>query len=218
MVFLERRRYGSPSNYNWYITYCGKQITSGTPTLPGLSRKDITSVITEGGTLATNLSTIYVVGLQLRKDQLWTTNGNPEMYVLKMVSSNEVYLQRIVNTAGRSSANNTSSGWSTAGPYTVLDLYNLTNYPQNSRIADFVITPDGTRLICVFEDASLHQWSMSSAWDITSTITHDGSQYIPIKRGTAHMPTHIRFNSDGTLVYIVNRDSMVYQYSVLLDI
>jgi hypothetical protein len=219
MVFLERRRQsGSPITYNWYITYCAKQITSGSSTLPGLSRKDITGVITEGGTVS-SLSQMYVVGLQLRKDQLWANNGNPEMYILKMIGApSQVYLQRIVNTSGRTSANNSNSGWSTAGPYTVLDLYNLTNYPQNARIADFVITPDGTRIICVFEDASLHQWSMSSAWDITSTITHNGSQYIPIKRATAHMPTHIRFNSDGTLVYIVNRDGMVYQYSVLLDI
>ncbi len=72
---------------------------------------------------------------------------------------------------------------------------------------------DGTKVYMIgLQNDSIHQYSVSIPFDVTSTVTLDGSFFVG---GDDNLPTGMAWNDDGTKVYMVgDQNHNIYQYSV----
>ena len=84
---------------------------------------------------------------------------------------------------------------------------------QDAQPSDFAFNTDGTKMYMVGENSdSVHQYSLTSGFDV-STASYDSVSFSVAAQETT--PTSIRFNTDGTKMYILGLiNDRVSQYSL----
>jgi len=83
---------------------------------------------------------------------------------------------------------------------------------QDNSPSGIFFKPDGqTVYICGYQNASVYEYSLSSAWDI-STMSYVGSFSLSSQETT---PTDLFFKSDGLKMYLIgNTNDSVYEYNL----
>lgn len=82
---------------------------------------------------------------------------------------------------------------------------------QTASAYDFTISSDGTKIYVSNNDSPMYQYTMSTAWDI-STASYDSVTFA-VSGQTPDDGWYVQFNSDGTKMFGVNADD-IYQYSL----
>ena len=82
---------------------------------------------------------------------------------------------------------------------------------QTGTSYDFTISSDGTKIYVSDNDSPMYQYTMSTAWDI-STASYDSVSFA-VSGQTPDDGWYVQFNSDGTKMFGVNADD-IYQYSL----
>ncbi|SNS93446.1 Por secretion system C-terminal sorting domain-containing protein [Ekhidna lutea] len=82
---------------------------------------------------------------------------------------------------------------------------------QSTSVRSVTFSADGFKMFLMAGDRNVYQYSLSSAFDLGSTVTHDGSPYAT----GMNEPRGIKFNPDGTKMYIVdNKLNQITQFSL----
>ena len=91
------------------------------------------------------------------------------------------------------------------------DYLDLSSYSQvGSSIYDIRFNPDGDLLHIVDNTNSLiHQFSLGTAWDISGTVTYDGSTSL---NSSSYYGFHL--STDGTKLYTINSSRNIEEYDV----
>jgi hypothetical protein len=87
------------------------------------------------------------------------------------------------------------------------------NFSEDSDVKDIIFKSDGTKMYAVGNtNNTIYQYSLSIAWDITTT-SYDSVSFSITSEDTA--PTGIEINSFGTAIYISGSSTdTVYQYTL----
>ena len=94
-------------------------------------------------------------------------------------------------------------------------LYSSMGSGVSPQLTGFVFNADGTKIITIGKTHDkLDQWSLSTAYDITSSsLSHDSVQF-----SVANQATHsecVRANNDGTKLYVVcSATDKIYEYDL----
>lgn len=93
------------------------------------------------------------------------------------------------------------------------DSVNLDLSSQSTGMSGLIFKPDGTKLyICDNVNDSVYQYSLTTAWDL-STASYDSVSFSVASQ--ASIPSGVRFNSDGTSMFICdNGTDSIYQYTL----
>ena len=83
---------------------------------------------------------------------------------------------------------------------------------QSADIMGVDFKPDGTKMYLISAQQNIYQYSLSTAWDV-STATYDSISFSVSSQETA--PESVRFSSDGTKMFVVGQIAdTVFQYSL----
>ena len=95
---------------------------------------------------------------------------------------------------------------------TTYDSKTVATTSQDTTGNDIFIKPDGTSMYIIGDaNNTVYQYTLSTAWDV-STASYASKSF---SVGSQHsFPHGIHFKSDGTKMYMVANDSVVYQYSL----
>ena len=93
------------------------------------------------------------------------------------------------------------------------DSVNLDLSSQSAGMSGLTFKPDGTKLYtCDNVNDSVYQYSLTTAWDL-STASYDSVSFSVASQ--ASIPSEVRFNSDGTSMFICdNGTDSIYQYTL----
>jgi len=93
------------------------------------------------------------------------------------------------------------------------DSVNLDLSSQSAGMSGLTFKPDGTKLYtCDNVNDSVYQYSLTTAWDL-STASYDSVSFSVASQ--ASIPQGVRFNSDGTSMFICdNGTDSIYQYTL----
>lgn len=93
------------------------------------------------------------------------------------------------------------------------DSVNLDLSSQSAGMSGLTFKPDGTKLYtCDNVNDSVYQYSLTTAWDL-STASYDSVSFSVASQ--ASIPSGVRFNSDGTSMFICdNGTDSIYQYTL----
>jgi DNA-binding beta-propeller fold protein YncE len=143
-------------------------------------------------------------------------------YDSKSLSTQAVSIQQIHFKPDGLTAYSIHSSTDTAYQYTLSTAWDISTgtyasksfsfAAQDSDPAGIQFKPDGTKVyITGFTSLSVYQYSLSTAWDI-STASYDSVSFSVASQDT---PRNIFFKPDGTKMYVVgNATDAVYQYSL----
>ena len=102
-------------------------------------------------------------------------------------------------------------------PVTITDAWDLSTAVEvgdefsGTSINNFFMKPDGTKLYTIYNNASVKEYSLSVAFDITSTLTNTST--MSISHGTDKLGLFI--GDSGTKMYIgTNGTDSIYQYNL----
>ena len=106
-----------------------------------------------------------------------------------------------------------STPWdvSTMTHQTPLADYEIELSSDVTSLDDVEFSSDGTRMIVldIGDNPKIKSFTLSTAWDVT-TATYDGdSASFDVSSVTGKNPNGIRFNSDGTVLYVTGNDTYV---------
>ena len=101
-----------------------------------------------------------------------------------------------------------SVAWSLSGTETYNGSFSIgTEQPSP---LDLAFSPDGTKMFIVGTDNGTSQYTLTTAWDIFGTVTHDGDAALTAITSNGS----ITFNSDGTKLYGLDSLESIHQMSL----
>ena len=112
--------------------------------------------------------------------------------------------------------------------YTLSSAYNISNPTFDNRKTPFAsqdqtpwrvrFKPDGlTMFMLGRQNDKIYTYTLSSAWDLNSTITYQSGKDLYIG-GTENSPYDIVFNTDGDKLFIIgDQNDTIYRYSLTAD-
>jgi hypothetical protein len=136
---------------------------------------------------------------------------SPAIGVMVDPTGLKVYLNdrpnKTIKQYSLSTANDLASAFTSVGSK---DLSSVSGFPDL-----FILSSDGTKVLTqtttIGYNAGIHQYSLSTAWDITSiNLTEDG--YIAFPSGTNR---GMSYNIDGTKLYLLNLAAGGIYYNVI---
>jgi 6-phosphogluconolactonase (cycloisomerase 2 family) len=186
------------------------------PTVSGLFFKDDGSrmIISDRGSDITyqyDLSTAWDLSTasftEPTTDYLVTQNVNPTAFNVSDDGGTLFVFGNISDTVDEYTL---STAWD-VGSATYVDGYSP--IAQDNTPAAMEVKPDGTKLYIVGEaNDTIYQYSLSVAWDVSTTSYDSKSLYIGDQ---ATNPAGVSFSEDGTKVYLVAGGSdSIYQYNL----
>jgi len=122
---------------------------------------------------------------------------NPDGTKFYLVGSNSIYQYSL----------STAFDISTAS-YSVT----LSTSSQDTTPANIAFNTDGTKMYLVgWAGDAVYQYSLSTGFDI-NTASYDSVSFSVSSQATT--PANVKFNTDGTKMYVLNLGSRIYQYSL----
>lgn len=83
---------------------------------------------------------------------------------------------------------------------------------QSTDIMSVEFKPDGTKMYLIASNQNVYQYSLSTAWDV-STVSYDSVSFSVSSQETT--PESVRFSSDGAKMFVVGQiNDAVYQYNL----
>lgn len=90
------------------------------------------------------------------------------------------------------------------------DYFDLSSYTQIGNVYDIRFDPDGDLLHLIDNNNSnMHQFSLGTSWDLTGTMTYDGSASL---NSSSYYGFHL--STDGTKLYTINSSRNIEEYDV----
>jgi len=89
------------------------------------------------------------------------------------------------------------------------------NFPGDGQTSSILFNADGTKLYLTgFQTDTVYQFSLSTAYDITaSSLSYDDVSFDVNGGGVlANAPTSMKWNNDGTKLFVFNMNSKVFEY------
>ena len=89
-----------------------------------------------------------------------------------------------------------------AGP-TFVDEYDVSSHETTP--TGIIFNPQGTKMyVTGIDEDRIRQYTLSVAFDVTSTITLERSRWIT---SVENRPQDIKFNSDGTVIFVLGTEN-----------
>mgnify|MGYP001031710049 FL=1 len=217
---------GSGASQQLSLEYFSINSISGTSDFSGpSSTSDITTWCrnTDGFTDTIDLSSQFIRphGIKTRKAAHWESGLSGQRRLFALFNNNRTtgltnsYVMRMA-TATSSQVNTSASAWTfqTGANY-------LWEVPEDSpgsgiderypNINGWDVSSDGS-IILILTDKKLYKFTVTSPWNLgNSNIVFDSSVAIPLVGNSS--PRGMWLSHDGTKLYVVDNNSLFYQYS-----
>ena len=155
-----------------------------------------------------SLATAWDISSTLTLDGTWTSSRDHGWGVKwKPDGSRFYWFNADEDRIQQYTMNSSSDYWDMFGSYT----YNGETFFANSYetwLTDIAFSGDGTKIfITGTVEKKIHAFSLSTAWDVLSTVTHLGSS-----SAFSFTPYKLDIKPDGTIFYITSSTQDVYQF------
>ena len=204
----------------WYLSYVRPTLGGGlgsTDTLDWSTRSevDITTWIMDGlvGDNGNNLAYPFAMALRQQAEDDNTLNGQRRLWVALDTYADGVRVRQM--TSNTSSVNSNPSFWSqdTGGTSTWIVPTGGTNEPPtDAKFKDMDVSYDGKYILFLTLDGNIYLFENDNPWDITGNITAIQSETLPLVGNSR--PIYIKYNNDGTKLFVVDMSSIIFEYDV----
>lgn len=109
--------------------------------------------------------------------------------------------------------------YSTATTWNIFGSTNISNFDLTLQGATaptgLFFKPDGTKMyVCSWDTRSVYQYTLSTAWDITTSLYDNTSFLVSESAGPPNSITNVAFSTNGNKMFVSSYNSKVFQYTL----